>query len=77
MELLALLVKVFLLPLLAAYAKDIGRTFEHFLFPIRNLHRVNLEFLRDLLNSADILNGLKGNSGFELGFVSSSFSFHL
>jgi hypothetical protein len=44
--------------------------------PSRYLHRMDLVFLRYLLDRFDVLEGFQGNPRFKLGFVSSSFCFH-
>ena len=48
----------------------------HDLLPLRDLHRVNVEFLGDLLDGPDPLERLKCHAGLELGVVSSAFGFH-
>src|ERR1035437_4415988 len=46
------------------------------LLPLRDLHRVDVEFLGDLLDGFDALERLKRHAGLEFGVVSSAFAFH-
>jgi hypothetical protein len=57
-------------------AEDGRGSFGHRLLPLGNLHRVDLEFLGDLLDGFDALERLKRHAGLEFGVVSSAFAFH-
>ena len=75
MQLLALLLVLrFGLGRLAG-PEDPGGVLQHLLLPVRDLHRVDLELLGDLLDRLDSLDGFQGHAGLELGFVSFSFCF--
>ena len=56
--------------------KHIGKAFLERRFPVRDLPRMHIELLGNLLDGFDSFDRLKGNPYFECGFVSSSFGFH-
>ena len=76
MELGAFAVEILGLGLAGTGTKDACGSLGHLPFPLGNLHRVDFEFLGDLLDGFDALERLKGHAGLEFGVVSSSFAFH-
>jgi hypothetical protein len=62
--------------LAGALAENARRSLGHRFFPSGNLHRVDVEFLGDLLDGFDSLERLKRDACFEFRVVSSSFAFH-
>jgi hypothetical protein len=76
MELNAFALVVLRFGLASSAAKDARGSLSHGLLPVGNLDEVNVEILCDLLDRFDALECLKRNAGFELGVVSSSFTFH-
>ncbi len=57
-------------------AEDARGSFYHRFLPLGDLHRVDVEFLGDLLDALSSLERLKRHAGLEFRVVSSSFDFH-
>lgn len=76
MEFVALALEILGISLLPSGAENPGGSIRHGFLPIGDLHRMDVEFLGDLLNGFDALERFERYAGLEFWFVSSSFCFH-
>ncbi|TAG08016.1 MAG: hypothetical protein EAZ42_11985 [Verrucomicrobia bacterium] len=76
MKFVAQALEILGLSFLPSGAEDPSGTFGHGFLPIRDLHRMDVEFLGNFMDGFDALERFKRNAGLKFGFVSSSFCFH-
>ena len=76
MQVLALALEVLSFCLASCSSEYTGGTLQHGSFPLRDLDRVDVELLADLLNRLDALDGFEGDARLEFGIMSSAFCFH-